>query len=109
MLGRVEHREHARLGGRDTRDERTHVGQLRRAAHDGGRGPQGLAQCLGLGAHPRQLGVGADDLREPHAQLGDVVLERQPLRQPERGFRLREHSLALYGECTKTACPHKGK
>lgn len=26
----------------------------------------------------------------------------------ERGFRLREHSLALYGECTKTQCPHRG-
>ena len=25
----------------------------------------------------------------------------------ERGFRLQEHALALYGECTKDDCPHR--
>ena len=46
----------------------------------------GLALVLVQHQHrEQQLGVGADDLGEPHAQLGDVVLERQPLRQPERG------------------------
>ena len=26
-----------------------------------------------------------------------------------RGFKIREHSLYLYAECTKKNCPHKGK
>ncbi len=26
-----------------------------------------------------------------------------------RGFELQEHSLALYANCTKTACPHRAK
>lgn len=27
----------------------------------------------------------------------------------ERGFRLQDHSLHLYAECTKVACPHRAK
>ncbi|MGE5666375.1 MAG: ferric iron uptake transcriptional regulator [Betaproteobacteria bacterium] len=39
----------------------------------------------------------------------DPAIEaRQQAIAAERGFRLREHSLALYGECTKTNCPHRG-
>jgi hypothetical protein len=50
----------------------------------------GLALVLVQHQHrEQQLGVGADDRLEPRAQDRDVVLERQALRQPERGFRLR--------------------
>jgi Fur family transcriptional regulator, ferric uptake regulator len=34
---------------------------------------------------------------------------RQRAVAEQRGFKLHEHTLALYAECTKTACPHKGK
>jgi Fur family ferric uptake transcriptional regulator len=39
----------------------------------------------------------------------DPAIEaRQQAIATEHGFRLREHSLALYGECVKPACPHRG-
>ncbi|HOX88338.1 MAG TPA: ferric iron uptake transcriptional regulator [Burkholderiaceae bacterium] len=39
----------------------------------------------------------------------DPAIEaRQQAIAAERGFRLREHSLALYGECIKPDCPHRG-
>ena len=38
----------------------------------------------------------------------DAEIEaRQQKIAAERGFRLQEHALALYGECTKADCPHR--
>ncbi|HET9977311.1 MAG TPA: ferric iron uptake transcriptional regulator [Burkholderiaceae bacterium] len=40
----------------------------------------------------------------------DAEIEaRQRAVAEQRGFELHEHTLALYAECTKTACPHRGK
>ncbi|AJC20019.1 ferric iron uptake transcriptional regulator [Pandoraea pulmonicola] len=40
----------------------------------------------------------------------DVEIERrQKLIAKERGFVLQEHSLAMYGNCTKDPCPHRQK
>jgi Fur family transcriptional regulator, ferric uptake regulator len=40
----------------------------------------------------------------------DAEIEvRQRAVAEQRGFKLHEHTLALYAECTKTACPHRGK
>ena len=36
------------------------------------------------------------------------IEERQHAIARERGFALQEHSLALYANCTKTDCPHRG-
>ena len=35
------------------------------------------------------------------------IEKRQRRIAQERGFRLQEHALALYGECTKEQCPHR--
>ena len=38
----------------------------------------------------------------------DAEIEKRQRRiAQERGFRLQEHALALYGECTKEDCPHR--
>lgn len=37
----------------------------------------------------------------------DSIEERQRAIAQERGFTIAEHSLAIYGNCTKTACPHR--
>jgi Fur family ferric uptake transcriptional regulator len=37
------------------------------------------------------------------------IEKRQARIASERGFRLQEHALALYGECTKENCPHRPK
>jgi Fur family ferric uptake transcriptional regulator len=38
----------------------------------------------------------------------DAEIEaRQHKIAAERGFKLQEHALALYGECTKSDCPHR--
>lgn len=40
----------------------------------------------------------------------DAEIERrQKLITKERGFALQEHSLAMYGSCTKDPCPHRQK
>ncbi|AKM30081.1 transcriptional repressor [Pandoraea faecigallinarum] len=40
----------------------------------------------------------------------DAEIERrQKLIAKERGFALQEHSLAMYGSCTKEPCPHRQK
>lgn len=40
----------------------------------------------------------------------DAEIERrQKLIAKERGFALQEHSLAMYGSCTKDPCPHRQK
>jgi Fur family transcriptional regulator, ferric uptake regulator len=36
------------------------------------------------------------------------IEKRQARIADERGFRIHEHSLYLYADCTKTNCPHKG-
>ena len=39
----------------------------------------------------------------------DEEIERRQHRIAEdRGFRLQDHALALYANCTKTVCPHRG-
>lgn len=39
----------------------------------------------------------------------DPEIERRQQRiAEERGFRLQDHALALYADCTKPACPHRG-
>jgi Fur family ferric uptake transcriptional regulator len=39
----------------------------------------------------------------------DAEIERrQHAVAEERGFRLQDHALALYANCTKPACPHRG-
>ncbi len=35
------------------------------------------------------------------------IEQRQQKIAEERGFKLQEHALALYGACTKEACPHR--
>jgi len=35
------------------------------------------------------------------------IEKRQQKIAEERGFKLQEHALALYGVCTKDACPHR--
>jgi Fur family ferric uptake transcriptional regulator len=35
------------------------------------------------------------------------IEERQNRIAAERGFQLQEHALSLYGNCTKTDCPHR--
>lgn len=37
----------------------------------------------------------------------EAIEERQSAIAKERGFKIAEHALAIYGNCTKTACPHK--
>jgi Fur family ferric uptake transcriptional regulator len=40
----------------------------------------------------------------------DVEIEkRQHQIAHTKGFKLQEHALALYGECTKPNCPHRPK
>lgn len=39
----------------------------------------------------------------------EQIEKRQQKIALERGFNLAEHALALYGHCTKTACPHRGR
>ena len=40
----------------------------------------------------------------------DVEIEQRQKRiAAEKGFALRDHALALYGECTKEDCPHRPK
>jgi Fur family ferric uptake transcriptional regulator len=39
----------------------------------------------------------------------DAEIERRQQQvAEERGFRLQDHALALYANCTKAACPHRG-
>lgn len=37
------------------------------------------------------------------------IEKRQQKIAKERGFNIAEHALALYGHCTKTACPHRNR
>lgn len=37
----------------------------------------------------------------------EAIEERQNAVAKERGFKIAEHALAIYGTCTKTACPHR--
>lgn len=39
----------------------------------------------------------------------DEIEKRQHKIAAERGFKLAEHALALYGSCTKDACPHRNR
>lgn len=39
----------------------------------------------------------------------EEIERRQKKIADERGFDIAEHALALYGHCTKTACPHRGR
>jgi Fur family ferric uptake transcriptional regulator len=39
---------------------------------------------------------------------GDIERRQKSIAE-ERGFKLQEHALALYGVCTKPNCPHKPK
>lgn len=37
----------------------------------------------------------------------EAIEERQHAIALERGFKIAEHALAIYGNCTKTDCPHR--
>jgi len=37
----------------------------------------------------------------------EAIEDRQNSIAKERGFSIAEHALAIYGNCTKTACPHR--
>ena len=37
----------------------------------------------------------------------EAIEKRQQAVAKARGFEIAEHALALYGHCTKTACPHR--
>jgi Fur family ferric uptake transcriptional regulator len=37
----------------------------------------------------------------------EAIEDRQNAIAKERGFSIAEHALAIYGNCTKTACPHR--
>ena len=39
----------------------------------------------------------------------EEIEKRQQKVAKERGFDISEHALALYGHCTKTACPHRSR
>ena len=39
----------------------------------------------------------------------DEIEKRQQKIAAERGFKLAEHALALYGNCTKADCPHRNR
>ncbi len=39
----------------------------------------------------------------------EEIEKRQQSIAAERGFRLAEHALALYGNCTKPDCPHRNR
>ena len=39
----------------------------------------------------------------------EEIEKRQQKIATERGFHISEHALALYGNCIKTDCPHRGK
>ncbi len=39
----------------------------------------------------------------------EEIERRQQKIAQERGFKLAEHALALYGSCTKQDCPHRGR
>lgn len=39
----------------------------------------------------------------------DEIEQRQQKIAAERGFKIAEHALALYGHCTKVNCPHKAR
>ena len=39
----------------------------------------------------------------------EEIEKRQQTVAKERGFDIAEHALALYGHCTKAACPHRGR
>ncbi len=39
----------------------------------------------------------------------DEIEKRQHRIAQERGFKLTEHALALYGSCTKQDCPHRNR
>lgn len=38
----------------------------------------------------------------------DAIEQRQHAIAEQRGFKLSDHALALYAQCTKTDCPHRG-
>jgi Fur family transcriptional regulator, ferric uptake regulator len=43
-------------------------------------------------------------------EFHDAEIEKRQIKiARERGFTIREHSLYLYAECTKTDCPHRRK
>jgi Fur family ferric uptake transcriptional regulator len=39
--------------------------------------------------------------------VDEEIEKRQQSIAAERGFKIAEHALAIYGSCTKTNCPHK--
>lgn len=39
----------------------------------------------------------------------EEIERRQQMIASERGFKLSEHALSLYGNCTKQDCPHRGR
>ncbi len=39
----------------------------------------------------------------------EEIERRQQMIAAERGFKLSEHALSLYGNCTKQDCPHRGR
>ncbi len=39
----------------------------------------------------------------------EEIEKRQQRIAAERGFKLSEHALSLYGNCTKQDCPHRGR
>jgi len=39
----------------------------------------------------------------------DEIEQRQQKIADERGFRIADHALALYGHCTKVDCPHRAR
>lgn len=39
----------------------------------------------------------------------EEIEKRQQRIASERGFKLAEHALSLYGNCTKQDCPHRGR
>jgi Fur family ferric uptake transcriptional regulator len=39
----------------------------------------------------------------------EEIETRQQTIAVDRGFEIAEHALALYGHCTKSACPHRGR
>ena len=61
---------------------------------------------LNLGAHHDHLVCLDCGLVEEF--FDEEIEKRQQNIAAERGFKLAEHALSLYGNCTKENCPHRG-
>ena len=56
---------------------------------------------------PRMHVATLNDLGADHDRLVGVMVRRAAAIAEERGFKLREHALYLYADCTRDNCPNR--